>query len=315
MKIQGLCEDAGLVDTARSAAIPVDLLEQHHVWRQVRQHPCHLVEAQLTVSDVVSHQSHSPLHDALERVEIILHRPQSSENVGAVARAMKNFGLSRLVLVDPPRLDMDRARALAVDAHDLLESARIEPTLDAAIAPLVLVIPTTERVLDGRAAPLLPGEAARVLVERTTEAGHKARVGLLFGEEATGLRLSILARFPHYSSIPSDRRKRSLNLAQAVLLYAWELEQAAGRAEFDKAPRPRRHSEPAPRLLIDLLRTRSRELLLATGFLNPAAPDHILDELMRLLQRASPTRRELELLLAALAQLERTSTVLGKDRK
>lgn len=246
--------------------------------------------------------------ELLLRVEVLLNRPQSSENVGAVARAMKNFGLERLVLVDPPKLDMNRAARLAIDARDVLEKARIEADLEAAIAPLNLVIPTTERALNGREPPLEPQQAAGLLVERAAE--HEGfRVGLLFGEEATGLRLSTLARFAHYSSIPSSPKKRSLNLAQAVLLYAWELEKAAGQAVFTKSPKPKPHQEPAPQLLLDLLRERSRTLLVGAGFLNPQAPDHILDELMRLLQRASPSRRELEMLLAAVAQLHRTSRV------
>lgn len=225
---------------------------------------------------------------------------------------MKNFGLRRLVLVDPPKLDRTRADRLAVHAVDVLDAARIVPTLDDAIAPLALVIPTSERALAGRPAPLPPREATSLLLERTGGLEGSARVALLFGEEATGLRLSTLARFPYYSSIPSDPRRRSLNLAQAVLLYSWELEQGAGRAVYDRAERLPRHSEPAPQLLVDLLRSRSRALFMASGFLNPDAPDHILDELMRLLQRAEPTRREMELLLALMGQLERTSTVFER---
>ena len=64
---------------------------------------------------------------------------------------------------------------------------------------------------------------------------------------------------------------------------------------------------PAPGALLTHLRARSKELLVGAGFLNAQQPDHVLDELMRLLQRAAPTQREVEMLLAAVAQLERTS--------
>lgn len=248
----------------------------------------------------------------LDRVDVILHRPQSSENIGAVARAMKNFGLYRLVLVSPVRYDPARAHVLAVHAGDVLDAARLCPTLEDAVAPYTVVIPTTERALESRAPPLSPREAARCLVERTSE-HPDARGALLFGAEAIGVSNWLLTRFAHYSSIPSDPGRRSLNLAQAVLLYAWELQQEAGATPplaRPDAPSPR--EAPAPRLLVDLLRNKARALFVANGFLNPERPDLILDELLRLLERGRPTHRELELLLAAIDQLERTSTVLPK---
>lgn len=243
----------------------------------------------------------------LDQIDIILHRPQASENVGAVARAMKNFGLSRLVLVSPRRFEIDRAKKLAVHAGELLDEARLCLTLDEALAPYALVIPTTERALSSRPAPLSPRQAATRLVER---AAH-GRVALLFGEEARGLANELIGRFPDYSSIPSAPDRRSLNLAQAVLLYAWEIYQESQLAPpLERAKPPREKDAPAPLALVVRLRERSRRLLLANGFLNPQEPDRALDELLRLVQRAQPSERELEILLAALAQVERTSTVL-----
>lgn len=245
----------------------------------------------------------------LERVDVILHRPQSSENVGAVARAMKNFGLAHLVLVAPARFDRVRAGVLAVHAGDVLDGARIVTSLEDAISPDSMVIPTTERALEGRPAPLSPRQAVRALVARLG-ASSDTRVALLFGAESSGIRNSVLGRFQHYSSIPADPGRRSLNLAQAVLLYAWELQQEAGATPPLVRPDPLRGKDsPAPHLLRDLLRKQARALFLANGFLNPQQPDERLDELMRLLERAQPSHRELELLLAAMAQLERTSTV------
>jgi TrmH family RNA methyltransferase len=243
-----------------------------------------------------------------QTVDIILHRPQSSENVGAVARAMKNFGLRNLVLVSPQRYEASRARTLAVHAGEILHEARLALTLDDAVAPYHLVIPTTERAIPLRAPPLTPTEAAATLAGGT----RTGRVALLFGEEASGLSNSVLARFVHYSSIPSDPERRSLNLAQAVLLYAWELHRAMGQRHFVERPdAPGPGDEAAPLGLLTQLRERSKVLFTANGFLNGQQPDKALDELMRLVQRASPNRREAEMLLAALSQLERTSVVRG----
>ncbi len=240
----------------------------------------------------------------LGNVDVILHRPQSSENIGAVARAMKNFGLSRLVMVAPRRYEASRAETLAVHAEEILHDAAVVPTLEDGIAPYTLVIPTTERAVPGRAAPLTPREAAILLLERS----KNGRVALLFGEEAIGLSTPILARFHEYSSIPANPDRRSLNLAQAALLYSWELFQAAGATPQLARPDPVGVAdEPSSLQVLSRVRADARRLLLGAGFLNPQAPDHALDELMRLLMRANPTRREAEMLLAAIAQLVRTS--------
>src|SRR4051812_44258390 len=119
----------------------------------------------------------------LDQVDVILHRPQASENIGSVARAMKNFGLRGLVLVAPQRYVASKAEKLAKHAVEVLREARRAETLEEAIAPHALVIPTTERALPGREAPLMPREAARMLLEHA----GKGRVALLFGEEASGL--------------------------------------------------------------------------------------------------------------------------------
>jgi TrmH family RNA methyltransferase len=238
----------------------------------------------------------------LDAIDVILHRPQASENIGAVARAMKNFGLSQLVLVAPQRYVAFKAEKLARHATEILDNARRVQTLDEAIAPYALVIPTTERALAGRDGPLAPRDAARKLCERAAT----GRVALLFGEEASGLTTAMMARFPFYTAIPTNPERRSLNLGQAVLLYAWELHQESGRAALPVRPdEPRGGDAPMKGELISLLRDRARELLLSVGFLNPQDPDRTLDELLRLLQRGQPSQREAELLLAALAQIER----------
>ena len=138
------------------------------------------------------------------------------------------------------------------------------------------------------------------------ERAATGRVALLFGEEASGLSTAAMARFPFYTSVPSNPERKSLNLAQAVLLFAWELYQESGSAVLpERIDPPRPTDVPAKGDALTLVRTRSRELLLSVGFLNPQDPDRGLDELLRLLQRGNPSQREAELLLAAMAQVER----------
>jgi tRNA/rRNA methyltransferase len=151
---------------------------------------------------------------------------------------------------------------------------------------------TTGRVVPGT---LTPEEtAARLLACPSTCA-------LVFGDEVRGLTNRDLQRAGAVATIPTAH-KSSVNLAQAVLVFGYEILKARDSAAPPVAP-----EEPlADERLLSLLRERARALLLASDFLNPQQPDLVLDELVSLARRARPTRREVELLLAAVAQLQRT---------
>ena len=222
-----------------------------------------------------------------DRVDVVLVRPSRAANVAAAARALKNMGLRSLVLVSPPRgLDRAGARALAYGAWDLLDSARIAPDLRSAVAGCTLVAATSARD-EGRAATRSPREFA-------AEAGELAaggRVAVVFGPEATGLLNDELALCQMRIRIPTHAAQPSLNLAQAVLLIAYELRLAA----LPPAP----SDTPAPRALAGVVEEALDELrdaLLAINYLNPESPQPILSELRALLLRASVTAREVSLL-------------------
>ena len=149
----------------------------------------------------------------------------------------------------------------------------------------------------GRPAPgaLLPAETAARLLAAPGPAA------LVFGDEVRGLTNRELRQAGAVTTIPTVL-KNSLNLAQAVMVYGYEVLKARGNVGLPPAP-----LEPlADERSLSLLRERARTLLLAAGFLNPQQPEMVLDEFVSLLRRAHPTRRETELLLAAIAQLDRT---------
>lgn len=226
------------------------------------------------------------------RIRFVLHRPRSSQNIGAAARALANTGAGTLWVVEPLGFDRAQAAKLAAGADAVLERMRVVRTLDEALADCVDVVMTTGRPVAGA---LTPGQAAARLL---ANAGETA---LVFGDEVRGLTNRDLRRGAAVATIPTAE-KSSLNLAQAVLVFGYEVFKARGAA-----PLPAALSDTlAEDGMLQLLRERSRALLLAAGFLNPQQPDMVLDELLGVLRRARPTRREVELLLAAVAQLERT---------
>jgi tRNA/rRNA methyltransferase len=151
---------------------------------------------------------------------VILNEPQLAENIGAVARVMANFGLSDLRLVRPrDGWPQERAWASASGADWPLDGARVFERLEDAVADLRLVYATTARPRETQLPVLTPREAAASLHEGVA-AGQGT--GLLFGGERAGLETSAIALCHAIVTIPIDEKFRSLNLAQAVAINAYE---------------------------------------------------------------------------------------------
>jgi len=224
-------------------------------------------------------------------IRFVLHRPRSSQNIGAAARALANTGAGDLWTVEPLGFDRAQAAKLASGADRVLESMRVVRTLEEAIEDCIDVVMTTGRPVAGA---LSPRAAAQRLLEAPGEAA------LVFGDEVNGLTNRELRRANALATIPTAQ-KSSLNLAQAVLVFGYEVLLARGTAQAPPGAQPPLADEK----LLAMLRVRARELLSRVGFLNPQQPDRALDELLQLPRRARATRREIEMVLAALEQIAR----------
>ena len=225
-------------------------------------------------------------------LRFVLHRPRSSQNIGAAARALANTGAGSLWVVEPLGFDRAQAAKLAAGADEVLERMRVVRTLDEALGDCLDVVMTSGRPVAGA---IGPEQAARRLLSCAGECA------LVFGDEVRGLTNRELQRAGAVATIPTAA-KSSLNLAQAVVIFGYEILKARSTEEPAGPP-----GEPlADERLMGLLRERARSLLLAAGFLNPQQPDLVLEEILALLRRGRPTRREVELLLAAVGQLDRT---------
>src|SRR5687767_4809909 len=238
-------------------------------------------------------------------VDIVLVRPSRAANVAAAARALKNMGLGSLVLVQPPPdLDRPEARALAYGAWDLLDSARIAPDLRSAVSACTLVAATSARD-EGRAATRSPREFAA----EAAELAKGGRVAVVFGPEATGLLNDELALCQIRIRVPTHAAQPSLNLAQAVLLVAYELRLAALPNAPTDAPAPRALAGAVEEALDEL-----RDALLAINYLNPESPQPILSELRALLLRAAVTTREVSLLRGMARQVRWAGDQIARTR-
>ena len=150
----------------------------------------------------------------------ILVEPQLGENIGAAARAMWNFGLERMRLVAPrDGWPNPKAVATASGAGRVIENARLFDDTDAAIADLHTVYATTARPRELTKRVLTPEAAMREAAE-LIGSGH--RVGVLYGRERTGLENADVVRASAVVTVPANPAFASLNLAQCVLLMAYE---------------------------------------------------------------------------------------------
>jgi TrmH family RNA methyltransferase len=231
----------------------------------------------------------------LARVAIVMVRPRRAANVAAACRAMKNMGLRTLWLVEPgPGLDDPGARSLAYGAWDVLDGARRAPSLLEAVSGSVAVVGTTGREVPGARTPRELATEARRL------AGGGA-VSLVFGPEASGLTGAELDLCHALVHVPTDPGHPSLNLAQAVLLLAYEMRLAALEEPRPGTADERQARAPAGELEQALGELRSA--LLEIGYLDPASPDRVLAELRRMVARARPTPREVVLLRGLARQI------------
>lgn len=229
-----------------------------------------------------------------ERLSVILVEPRHPGNIGMVCRAMANFGVSDLRLVNPcPHLHPE-AHKMAVFAADLLGRARIHESLADALADLEISVATTRR--SGR----LRGELLDVaqLPERFAALSATGRAGLVFGREDAGLTNAEVALCSHAATIPSTARQGSLNLAQAVLICLYE----TCRGEFEDGRAPEAGERAAQGELTALF-AEMEAVLRRIAFLNPARPEAVMNPLRDILRRAGLSVAEAGLLRGLWSQL------------
>jgi tRNA/rRNA methyltransferase len=241
----------------------------------------------------------------IERVDIILVEPSEGGNVGSCARALKNMGFAQFDMVRPRYTDTRAATTMAVHAKDLLHGSHIHATLEAAIAKAHWVVATSgrRRSYPERKVPLTPEQVVKKMQSLPTE----ARVAVVFGPERIGLTAEELGLCQDLLVLPTAQEYPILNLAQAVLLVAYEIR----RADLAKAmpKRSKRRTVSADRL--DGLVAHLRHTLGTVGFLNKQNPRLILDDLRFLFSRAALDERELQLLRGILHRVDVTIARLG----
>jgi tRNA/rRNA methyltransferase len=223
---------------------------------------------------------------------IVLVEPQLGENIGAAARAMANFGLARLRLVRPRQAwPNDKARIMATGAGRVVDEAELYDTLEAAIADCTFILATTARAHD-QAKPVVGPHEAAALIAPHVAAGET--VAILFGRERNGLENDEVALADRIVTLPVNPAFASLNLAQAVVIVAYEWFKLAGAglpfAMPEKSP-----SAPKQQLLA-FFTSLERELEKVEFFRPPDKRETMQINLRNIFTRMQPTQQDIQTL-------------------
>ena len=179
---------------------------------------------------------------SLDNVIVVLSRTTEPMNIGAACRAMKTMGLKHLRLIDPLNPKGRSARALAHGAENILENAMVVDTLAEALGDALVVTGTTARMRQLRKRALL---TPTNLADHIADHSRSGKVVIMFGTERTGLTNDEADICRYLSTVDTAPEQPSLNLAQAVMLYSWEIRQAMQRADAPGSTAHPRNTPPA----------------------------------------------------------------------
>ncbi|MCY1412607.1 tRNA (cytidine/uridine-2'-O-)-methyltransferase TrmJ [compost metagenome] len=254
----------------------------------------------------------------LQNIRVVLVNTSHPGNIGGAARAMKNMGLSRLVLVDPLDFPSHEADARASGANDILEGAQVVATLEDALVGCNLVLGTSAR--DRRIPwPLLdPRESGAKAIEH---AGQGEEIALVFGREYAGLTNEELQRCHFHVHIPSNPEFSSLNLAAAVQVLCYEVRMAwlAAGGQPTKVEKFEvtsvRSAELATMDEMERFYEHLEKTLIDIAFLDPEKPKHLMARLRRLYGRSSVNRSEMSILRGILTETQKVARGEPHKRK
>ena len=233
------------------------------------------------------------------KIRIVLVEPREAGNVGAAARAMKNFGITDLHIVGPgpERID-DISEWWAKGADDVVRGATRDASLADALVDCHLTVATT--AVRGRHVfeQLTPTEVAQLASDTLSD---EHRLGIVFGRETWGLTGQEIAMCQRTASIPTWPEFATMNLAVSVAIFCYELGKGL---RPPAAPR-----DPAPHQLIHHLESHARALLEEIGYFGEKSPERMCAELQALAGRAGLTTREASMLLAMVRRLSPSSAL------
>ncbi|QKI88762.1 RNA methyltransferase [Thiomicrorhabdus xiamenensis] len=248
------------------------------------------------------------LDPRLAKIRIVLVETSHPGNIGGVARAMKNMGLSQLVLVNPRSYPSQEASSRASSATDVLAAAKVVPTLEEALHGVQLVFGASAR-LRKVSWPQLDVRQTAELALKTVQAEDAAPVAIVFGREDSGLSNSEMDLCNYLSHIPSNPTYSSLNISAAVQVFSYECLMAT---EIESVKRNGYRHQLATNDQLEGFYDHLFVALQDIGFLDPAKNARFMRRMRRLFNRAELDVKEVDILRGILSATQRK---LGDEPK
>lgn len=232
-----------------------------------------------------------------KNISIILYKPKYAGNVGSVARAAKNMGINKIVVVGTANLDREAMEKRSTHlAADVLDQIQYSDSIEEALGNFNYIVGTTARLGKARG----PFVSPRAAAQNIADLSQKNKIALLFGPEDTGLANDQLRLCHCVVTIPTSREFTSLNLSQAVMILCYEIFMATSAAASagDATPKLALSSE------LEGMYGQIKELLAKIGFLNPENPEYWMLDLRRFFSRAGLLSREVKIVRGICRQIE-----------
>ncbi len=244
-------------------------------------------------------------HPNLSKIKIVMIETSHPGNIGAVARAMKNMGLSQLVLVNPKEFPSSVASARASSAADILDEVTVIGSLEEAVADCQIVVGSSSR-LRTVSWPQIDVRETASLAKEVTDKGSE--IAILFGRENSGLNNDEMDKCHYLAHIPSNPDYSSLNIAAAVQVFAYEFLMATGEAGVVESFGYRHDLASAEQL--EGFYEHLYQGLQDIEFLDPAKNARFMRRMRRLFNRSQLDVKEVDILRGMLTAAQRQSKKL-----
>ncbi len=230
-----------------------------------------------------------------QNISVILHRPKYAGNIGAVARAIKNMGISNIIVVGSEAYDLDEMKTRSTHlAADLVEKIQYADNINNALGKFNYIVGTTAR----RGAARGPFFTPREMAEKIAVISKNNKVALLFGPEDTGLTNEELRYCHAVVTIPASRKFPSINLSHAVMILCYEIFASLLPAGLEAPPKLAHSSE------LEGMYGQIKTLLTQVGFLNPQNPDYWMTHIRRFFNRTSLLARDVKIIRGICRQIQ-----------
>ena len=241
----------------------------------------------------------------MTNIDIVLNRPRYPENIGATARALRNMGLGRLVVVNPENCDLSRILKMATHAAaDVVEQMDRYDDLKEALSPYHYIVGTTARLGGQRQTVTSPKEMAKTLVPMT----RTNRAAVLFGPEDRGLSNDAI-RFCHLLVNIPTAAFSSLNLAQAVMILCYEIYSAGRAVNGPATPRlAERHD-------LEGMYDQLKKILIRIDFVDRENPDYWMNNMRRFFNRLPLRAKEVRIIRGICRQIDWYAKKCYRDGK